>query len=803
MLFNLLGKKKRHFTAAALCLLIAAVLTLGGSVGAAAYIDTNRDTRPAPARTEETAPSLGGYVPLYETETLKFYFRDDRDIIAIEDKRSGYVWKTGIDVPYSDELKANIKAAKTDEEKLAASEPKEKSLNTTYIGIANSLVTVEYSEQETTKSISSASFEGASSTLVSESADGSAWRLDVDMEEIDLQLSVHISFDGDKINYRIPFGEMGGEGLTKLESVILTPFLGASGGEAQFCDPETGSYGDTVAKYMVPGYVLVPDGSGALIRFNDNSVAFSRYEGDVFGPDPSTETYYYSSYTDAVPVKAPVMPVFGIAHGNGQAAFVAFAGDGAEYMDIIVNPEETKKVKYTWAYPRFEYNAIYYQVYNRAGSGYFTLMSEPKNFDIGMSYRFLAGDGETGYPADYVGMALAYREELIRDGILSVSSTGSGQDIPLRADFCMSDVKKSVIGTEQVVATTVDEVRDILNDLRSRGITNINSGLIGWQKGGETLGKPWKMRFSRKVGSRRSFIRLIEDFKELGIDISYSRDFVTINSKMLSYYTNAAKHVNTWYILSNRDAIYPENAPVLQTGYALPEKTAEWIREVAEKASEYSDSLTITGASNTLTGTFDRHGAVTTLTQAKEMIASAAEDASGLLRLNLENPNSYLWKYTSRYLQAPVGTSQYVFETDTVPFLELVLHGTMELYAPYANFSFYTDSDILRMIDYNLSPSLIYTGKPSYLLADTASSDMFSTEYAQYADLTEKVYTRVNGVLAHVAGFEWTDREVLESGVILNTYEQGSNSRRILINYTEKPYVFEGVNVPALSAAVF
>ena len=55
--------------------------------------------------------------------------------------------------------------------------------------------------------------------------------------------------------------------------------------------------------------------------------------------------------------------------------------------------------------------------------------------------------------------------------------------------------------------------------------------------------------------------------------------------------------------------------------------------------------------------------------------------------LNLVAPNKYLWKYTDRYLQSPVGTSQYVYETDTVPFLQMVLNGTMEVYAPYANLS--------------------------------------------------------------------------------------------------------------------
>ncbi|MBO7402370.1 MAG: hypothetical protein J6U10_05210 [Lachnospiraceae bacterium] len=772
-----------------------------GTLHAGAYIDTNRDTRPDPEKVEYTLKEYNKYELLYETDTVKYLYREDRDIIAIVDKRSGYTWKTGIDVPFSKELKNNLNNAKTPEEIIEASEPKEKSLNTTYIGIANSLVTVEYSELETTKYLSSAAETGSVSKLMKVEGSDNRWRLDVDFQTIDLQLSVYITFGEDTITYDVPFDALGGEGVKKLTAVILTPFLGASGGEAEMYDPELGDYGPAGPKYRVPGYVFVPDGSGALIRFQDNNVAFNPYIGDVYGSDPSTETYYYSEVSDAVPVKSPVMPVFGIAHGNKQAAFVAWADKGAEYMDIIVNPDETKKVKYTWSYPRFEYNTTYFQVYNNAGAGYFTLMENPNEFDISMTYRFLSGDGSTGFEADYVGMALAYREHLIDTGVLTVKEAAKG-DIPIRLDFLMSDVKKSVIGTTQVVVTTSDDVRNILDDLMEQGITNINSGLIGWQKKSETLAKPWAYKFLSRIGTKGSFIRLFEDFAKKGVDISYSRDFVNINKKMLSYYTNSAKHVNTWYLQVDNSVLFPENAPIEYTGYALPTKTAEWIEKLTSKVSGYSESFTVTGASKTLVSTFDRTGVITNLTQAADAIRGSLEKASKDMKLNLETPNMYLWEYTDRFLQAPVGTSQYVFETDSVPFLEIVLNGTMELYGPYSNFSFYTQSDILRMIDYNISPSFIFTKEPSYLLADTVSSDMYSTEYSQYRDLAKTVYGKVNEVLSQVKGYEWTDREVLESGVIANTYVKNGETKTVIINYTDSAVNCMNTTVPALSAVV-
>ena len=75
---------------------------------------------------------------------------------------------------------------------------------------------------------------------------------------------------------------------------------------------------------------------------NENKTKFSEYNSKVYGTDPSTESNYYSSLDDVVPLKNPTMPVFGISHGDGtQAAFVAYADQGDEYMSINAAPAST------------------------------------------------------------------------------------------------------------------------------------------------------------------------------------------------------------------------------------------------------------------------------------------------------------------------------------------------------------------------------------------------------------------------------------------------------------------------------
>ncbi len=783
-----------------LCVLILA-LGFPQTVIAGNYISTNRDTRTSPEEMKYDTEKPLGYELLHETENTAFYWKEERDILAVYDKRNGYTWKSGADIGTPSQIKSAVKGAKTPEDKNAVAEPLEANLNSSYTAIANSMITVEYYESTSVKYASSAAEEGVTSKLEAVEADGTMWRLDVEFMSLDLQIKVYISLEDGTIKYYIPYEEVTGKGKLLIKSIWLTPFLGASGGMASYWDEEAQAYGEDIPKYMVPGYVLVPDGSGSLIRFQDNETSLVEYVGDVYGDDLGGNPYYNIRYDDALSFKEPAMPVFGIAHGNQQAAFVAWAESGAEYMEVVVRPEENKRILYTWAYPRFEYNTEYFQMYNKKGEGFFTMKEEPSHVDVSMTYCFLSGDGKETPAADYTGMAQTYRQHLIQTGVLEEKLQNEG-NIPIRLDFIMGDSKKGLVGTEQVVVTKASDVNEMLEAVIENGITNINSGLIGWQKKGETLTSPGKIKFTNAIGSEKSFRKLIQNMEAVGVDISYSREFSTINLKMMNYYNTAVKHISNWYINIFKGNILPENTIVEDFSYAIPEKQAQWVKKLADRAKKYSSSLTVDGMSHILVSNHGRDGVLTSLTDTISLYDQTFEEVAEELKLNMVKPNSYLWKYTDRYLQMPVNSTQYIFETDTVPFLQMVLHGTMEMYAPYANFSFYTQPDILRMIDYNVYPSFILSKQPSWYLADTNSFDMYSTEFTEYEPLIYKIYAEVNEILSETQSASWTDRTVLSEGVVLNGYNKNSEHFSVLINYTENSVTYEGIEVPALSAQI-
>lgn len=769
--------KRVGFTAVALTLSVQAIV--------AVYIPTAHDTKKPPETISYVIEDPKDSELIYETENFKYFFRDSRDVLSVVDKRNGYTWKTGLDVEYNKDLEDACDLVPDDQKVTCA--PIEDRMNTTYIGIANSLITVEYFDSTNAiKRKSSASREGVESTLVKVDGQDNVFRLDVNFKELDLEVKVHITLDDKGFNLTINDEDITGDGQSVLAAIMLTPFLGASGGQKLYWDPARNNFKKEVPNKMIDGYVFVPDGPGALIRFVDRNIGLSPYVSKVYGENPG-EFYYPLNYLYLRPA---VMPVYGIAHGNRQAAFVAFATEGAGNMKILVSPEEDMTY-YTYAYTRFEYNKIYFQVYNKAGDGFFTTMEERNHYDISMTYQFLANDGDR--PADYVGMALTYRDYLLaHDGLPGVIDPS--EDIGIRLDFVMADIKKSVLGFEEVVVTTANDVGDILTQLDQDGIKNVSSGLLGWQKGGITTGHPGKTEFSSAIGSSSQYKALMELAASLHYDVSLSQNYIDINTEQVNYESSAARHVNSRYI----ENPVSRDFPITILGIAKPTRSVVWLKNQSTKLLNLGvESLTIDGISNTLTSDYD--GGFTSIYDTIKLYQDALESFDPSTVIAMQAPNNYLWKYVDRYLNTPVYSNQFLIETDTVPFLQLVLNNHMELYAPYSNFSFYTQKDILRMIDYNIYPSFALSKQPAYKLALTNSSRYYSTEFKEYETLIKSIYSEVNLVLREVSGKEWVDRTVVENGVIVNTYADGT---RILINYTEDAITFEDQVVRALSAVV-
>lgn len=240
----------------------------------AAYIESSKDTKMPPdtvtyAITEPTDMQF-----LRQVGPLRYYFRDSRDVFAVYDTRNKYTWKTGLDIEFDtkirdacDALLARTEPVATEAEILSTCLPLEDRMNTLFEGIGNSLLSMEYYDTSMgIRTISSASEQAVRSTLMMVNNDDTHYRLDVTFDVIDVMVSVHVYLTSNGLEFEIRDDEINGNDTNKIAAFILAPFMGASGGQQLIFDMATRDYPRTtqaVPKPRIPGYILLPDGSGA------------------------------------------------------------------------------------------------------------------------------------------------------------------------------------------------------------------------------------------------------------------------------------------------------------------------------------------------------------------------------------------------------------------------------------------------------------------------------------------------------------------------------------------------------------
>ena len=126
------------------------------------------------------------------------------------------------------------------------------------------------------------------------------------------------------------------------------------------------------------------------------------------------------------------------------------------------------------------------------------------------------------------------------------------------------------------------------------------------------------------------------------------------------------------------------------------------------------------------------------------------------------------------------------FITDSVPFVQIVLHGYMDMYSTYLNFSSNQELDSLKCVEYGVYPAYLITEEASHNLSNTLSSDLFATEYDRVKDKMFSQYKFIKGALDNVVGAQIVSRTVLDLGVVEVTY---SNGVSIIVNYTNDAYL--------------
>nr|WP_245345482.1 DUF5696 domain-containing protein [Halobacillus andaensis] len=623
--------------------------------------------------------------------------------------------------------------------------------------MAHSAVTIDYIDGED-KTSSESILSNESQVSVTEQEDG--FSASIAFEEAGIAMQLDVRLDDDSIEVHVPQSEIEEEDK-KLATMRVYPFLGATEGTD------------------MDGYTFIPDGSGALMRFDEKQPSsMAPYQSAIYGEDEGFKRS--ASSEEEVRVNAAqkiTMPVYGMTNGVDQNGYVTMIDEGQTFADIIAYPSGIA-TDFHWVTAQYNYRYQYYQPTSQDMSGYNVYQDEMNAFDVKERITFLHEED-----ANYVGMAKAYQHYLLDRGMLS---TGEDQ-VDVRLEFLGGEAKSGLLRDSVQTMTEVTDLPDYVDRLNQQGVDDLHVIYRGWTEGGYTGTLPEKFPFENKLGSAGDFEQVNDFFEEKEIPLSYYTDYTKAFEGASGYsgQKDVARKINAETITSEGEA---ENFYSLSPSKSL-EMAEEDLNEYEERGMSH---LAVDSSANMLFSDFTSDSLRPQVIQIYQELFETLE--TSVDSLSLYQPNDYMIAHADRYLDIPLYSSNYSFVTDTVPFLQIVLKGHVPYYASFSNFHNSPEDELLRMIEYGANPSFYLTTAASHQLMHTASEDLYTSQFDNWESEIIEQYETLKESLGKMEGETITYRTVHDSDLVEVGY---SNGKAILVNYKNKEVNREGTEVEA------
>lgn len=551
------------------------------------------------------------------------------------------------------------------------------------------------------------------------------------------------------------------------------------------------------ASNKAQGYILVPDGSGALINLNSGNQA-TAYNQAIYDIDPVAQNYVVIEETECAR-----LPIFGIKADDNAIFARITAGDAI----ASVNADVAGKLNnYNYAYASF--NVREKELLNMFGvqgskSDIPVVEKSLYKIDLSVSYSFLTKDD-----ASYSGMARTYRKSLIDEGILK--ETNQSESVPLYLDIIGGvEQKKHIMGIpyEGVCAmTTYDEASEIVDNLYDSDITNLRLNYQGWFNGGIYHDVADKIKLIGSVGSKSDLESLNKKLEDKGgklfMDVAFQK--VSHESKRFTSVLEASKYYSGYVV----ELGATDPSTVRQTSnlewydemiyYMIsPKFLNRYVDKFASKITKYDVSgINLTDLGSVLTSDKKRSELINRQ-QAENIVIGQYEKLAETKKNLMETGgNEYSLKYVSDIIDAPTSYSAYYIIDEQVPFYEMVIHGSISYSGEAFNLmdDDLDDDFVLNCIEYGIAPRFTLSYKDPSKMKYTSSADKYSVLYTTWLDKAKEMYGNINEALKDVDGSAMINHEKLDNGLIKVDYENG---KTIYINKTSQDITVDGNTVKA------
>ena len=548
------------------------------------------------------------------------------------------------------------------------------------------------------------------------------------------------------------------------------------------------------------GYMLVPNGSGSIINFNNGKAQITSgndYSEFVYGIDPLSAEYTVKEKTENVK-----LALFGIF--RPEESILATIEDGASLANITANVSGEVN-SYNNVFPIFVLRGSdKLSMFGTTGSEGELPVVEKTAYDSNLCvrYTFLPQD-----KAGYSGAASYYRERLISEGKLKAAD-GSTGDIKFYYDVLGGvEETKYFLGTQYrglMAMTTFNEAGDIARDLKENGISNQVMNYQGWTKGGYYHDALSKIKVPAKLGGKKGLENLNSTVAGLGgtlyADVAFQK--VSAVASKYSFTNETSRYYGTGY-LAEFGLVNPST--LRQTsGLSYEENifylvSPKFLVRYAEKFANKVEGISLSGISLRDLGdelhSDKRRTNIINREQALDVVEAELEKLQGTgKKLMVSDGNDYSFAYASDIINAPIEGNEYYIIDCEVPFYEMLIHGCIDYSGSVINLGDTTDLNdtALKLISVGASPHFMFSWENANKLKDTGINRFYSTTYSTWKDRAVSLYKQVSEPLSKVRGAYMTDYKELQEGVTVTSY---SNGVRIYVNRSDETYAADGISI--------
>ncbi len=540
---------------------------------------------------------------------------------------------------------------------------------------------------------------------------------------------------------------LSGNPNAKIKDLGILEFFGAS---------DTAVEGD---------YILVPDGCGALINTAVEDKSFEPMEFTVYGEDCSNETN-----GNAVARLA----AYGAKQGNSAFAVIVQSGDA---VATIHADRATGESSFNKVGARFSITSVYDENKSETKTTRY-IGGEGYTGEIKMCYRFFNGSN-----ANYSGMAIACREQLIRDKVLTVKPVKQGDYLPMNLTL-VGAVKEPIFGFTDVLKkttalTTFDQAQDLLMQIKAKGINNINLRYIGALSGGINQSNIFRANIIRKLDGADGFQQLCDYMSAQNLSL-----FIDVNilSTSKSYsFGQAATNIkgdksNYFYDFGLNDYLDVQGA---DRELLSPSKLEKSVNSILSKFSEHKIAgFCVNDAGSKLYS--DYSGEFIDRSETADIISRQIATVSMSKELMINYGNIRTVKNANVIVNIPILTQKEESKAySAVPFLQMILHGIVNYSGEAINLSQDVQASMLRSIEFGACPSYKWV----YEELDVDGEEHEKYFYGDWLTQAVSFYERANEALSDLTGSRMTKHEKIADGVYSTEY---NDSSLVYVNYNDE-----------------